>query len=360
MPDDPPLPLPLFLLLAAAAAAAAVLILLLLLSRTAWLAARRLPTLSGKRIVLLIAHPDDEAMFFAPTVLGLTRPERGNHVKILCLSAGDAEGLGPTRKRELVKSGLALGLKAEDDVFVVDTPSRDCEEGKGLLLTLAARDFPDSMTTTWDAHKISALLCSAFAPQPTGPETDNHPTTTDHSTANHHTTAAAAAAANIDVLITFDGRGVSAHPNHISLYHGARAFQAALAGRLRKRSPVDLYTLRTVGVLRKYSGCVDVLATTLAARWRGQAAHKHENKENTENKGKKENRRADAGEPPRSLVFTNQILGKGPRLSTAWAAMTTAHRSQMVWFRYLWLGFSRYMLVNDLLLEEVAAAADGE
>lgn len=48
----------------------------------------RFPTLQNKRICLLIAHPDDEAMFFAPTVLALTRPETGNHVKILCLSSG--------------------------------------------------------------------------------------------------------------------------------------------------------------------------------------------------------------------------------------------------------------------------------
>jgi N-acetylglucosaminylphosphatidylinositol deacetylase len=46
------------------------------------------PTLRNKRILLLIAHPDDEAMFFAPTLLGLTRPGNGNHVKILCLSSG--------------------------------------------------------------------------------------------------------------------------------------------------------------------------------------------------------------------------------------------------------------------------------
>jgi hypothetical protein len=48
------------------------------------------PTLQNKRILLLIAHPDDEAMFFAPTLLAVTRPERGNHVKILCLSSGMA------------------------------------------------------------------------------------------------------------------------------------------------------------------------------------------------------------------------------------------------------------------------------
>ena len=82
----------------------------------------RFPTLLNKRICLLIAHPDDEAMFFAPTILALTRPETGNHVKILCLSTGNAVGLGETRKKELVKSGMTLGLRAEDDVFVVDRP----------------------------------------------------------------------------------------------------------------------------------------------------------------------------------------------------------------------------------------------
>ena len=55
----------------------------------------RLPRLTNKRICLLIAHPDDEAMFFAPTVLSLTRPETGNHVKVLCLSSGTSFFSGP-------------------------------------------------------------------------------------------------------------------------------------------------------------------------------------------------------------------------------------------------------------------------
>lgn len=90
---------------------------------TVSVATTRFPTLRNKRICLLIAHPDDEAMFFAPTVLALTRPELGNHVKILCLSSGDAAGLGETRKKELVKSGLVLGLRKGEDVFVVDNPA---------------------------------------------------------------------------------------------------------------------------------------------------------------------------------------------------------------------------------------------
>jgi N-acetylglucosaminylphosphatidylinositol deacetylase len=97
------------------------------------------PSLQNKRILLLIAHPDDEAMFFAPTLLALTRPENGNHVKLLCLSSGmssatsikpqqlthacttgDADGLGETRKQELVKSGLQLGIRSKDDILIIE------------------------------------------------------------------------------------------------------------------------------------------------------------------------------------------------------------------------------------------------
>lgn len=110
------------LFLALSSLGALIVVLPLLYTYTASVAQDRLPTLRNKRICLLIAHPDDEAMFFAPSVLALTRPETGNHVKILCLSTGDADGLGETRKRELVKSALMLGVRKEDDVFVINSP----------------------------------------------------------------------------------------------------------------------------------------------------------------------------------------------------------------------------------------------
>jgi hypothetical protein len=33
---------------------------------------------------------------------------------------GDADGLGATRKKELVKSGLQLGLRNKDDVLIIE------------------------------------------------------------------------------------------------------------------------------------------------------------------------------------------------------------------------------------------------
>jgi N-acetylglucosaminylphosphatidylinositol deacetylase len=72
-----------------------ILLALPILATVSWLytitaVKGRFPTLRNKRICLLIAHPDDEAMFFAPSLLALTHPATGNHVKILCLSSGES------------------------------------------------------------------------------------------------------------------------------------------------------------------------------------------------------------------------------------------------------------------------------
>lgn len=177
-------------------------------------------------------------------------------------------------------------------------------------------DFPDSMTATWSADKISSLLRDAFAPQ-------------------FKSSSRQAPSATIDVLITFDAHGVSSHPNHISLHQGARAFLASLKSQQQpgQASPVDLYTLTSVNVARKYAGILDVFATLGAAALRMFGG----------GKGKKEH--------PPALVFLHGF-GRGG-WATAREAMTAAHRSQMVWFRYGWITLSRYMFMNDLRLEKI-------
>ena len=66
------------------------------------------PSLQNKRILLLIAHPDDEAMFFAPTLLALTRPGSNNHVKILCLSSGRASHQASTWNKLIVAQAMRM------------------------------------------------------------------------------------------------------------------------------------------------------------------------------------------------------------------------------------------------------------
>ncbi|KAI2951701.1 hypothetical protein CBS147321_1113 [Aspergillus niger] len=250
------------------------------------------PRLYNKRICLLIAHPDDEAMFFAPTVLALTRPEYGNHLKILCLSSGDADGLGHIRKKELVKSALQLGLRQESDVYIIDDPSR----------------FRDSMSIQWTESDVSAVLEHAFAPELSD---------STHSKKKSNK-AGSAPTATIDVLLTFDKGGISNHSNHRSLYHGAVHFlRTLMKDKPGYTCPVTLYTLTTTNLLRKYAGILDAPFTMVRGALNSLIGRGGSSK----------------GQLPSRLLFVSSVN----EWMTAQSAMVKAHQSQMVWFRWGWI-----------------------
>jgi N-acetylglucosaminylphosphatidylinositol deacetylase len=89
------------------------------------------------RILLLTAHPDDETFFFGPTLTSLIPPfaapasasSRNNasdtialtfpQIYSLCLSVGNADGLGDIRRRELEASLDVLGV-TEDRRWILD------------------------------------------------------------------------------------------------------------------------------------------------------------------------------------------------------------------------------------------------
>lgn len=53
--------------------------------------------------LFVIAHPDDEAMFFVPTILALKRNQTNqSKMSLLCLSSGNAVGLGEIRFRLVI------------------------------------------------------------------------------------------------------------------------------------------------------------------------------------------------------------------------------------------------------------------
>ncbi|XP_032946581.1 N-acetylglucosaminyl-phosphatidylinositol de-N-acetylase isoform X2 [Rhinolophus ferrumequinum] len=128
---------------------------------------------SESRTLLVIAHPDDEAMFFAPTVLGLTRLR--HRVFLLCFSAGNYYNQGEIRKKELLQSCDVLGVPPSS-VMIIDN-----------------RDFPDDPGVQWDTEQVASVLLQ-------------------HIEVN-----------GINLVVTFDVGGVSGHSNHVALYAAVRS-----------------------------------------------------------------------------------------------------------------------------------------
>ncbi|KAJ2957714.1 hypothetical protein NQZ79_g6593 [Umbelopsis isabellina] len=233
-----------------------------------------IPYFKESKILLVTAHPDDECMFFGPTLTNLSAKRLKNEIHVLCLSKGDAEKLGSLRKRELVKSCQVLGVPS-NHVKTIDNP-----------------DLPDSMTVEWNAALVAKFI---------------------NEYASKH---------GIQIIITFDEQGVSGHTNHKAAYHGAVQYIRSLAD-----SSVQLYKLPTVTLARKYIGLGDLpLAVT---------SHFMTTKS-------KEN------DASRRILF----ISSPAQYLIAHRAMRQ-HVTQLVWFRWLYVIFSRYMVINELIMVPV-------
>ncbi|EGG14453.1 phosphatidylinositol glycan [Cavenderia fasciculata] len=210
------------------------------------------------RILLAIAHPDDECMFFSPT-LEYYQSIQGEEsiVHVVCLSNGNADGLGKIREKELVNSCRCYGV-ARDHVAVVNDTN-----------------LPDGMDKDWDVTVISKYI-QKYVDQ-----------------------------WGITQILTFDHGGVSGHPNHISVSNGVKLY-------LKNNTKVKGYELESVNIIRKYIGIGDVF-------------------------------------------FSKWIFSSYDRLYTAYKLFgknfeaMKQHASQLVWFRYLFVLFSRYSYCNTLV-----------
>ena len=138
--------------------------------------------------VFVIAHPDDESMFFLPTICSLqcvrsnSRELPLQQVWLVCLSNGNYNGLGTTREIELNRAGGYLGL---DRIMIVHHD-----------------ELQDSPTQRWPKHVVARVLeemCLLL-------------TTTD-SDSDYNLR-----------LYTFDEKGVSGHINHVDTYLGVKYF----------------------------------------------------------------------------------------------------------------------------------------
>ncbi|KAF8973389.1 hypothetical protein BGZ46_009955 [Entomortierella lignicola] len=236
-------------------------------------------------LVLVIAHPDDEVMFFGPTLAELTRPEHKNTVRVLCMSSGNHDGLGETRKKELFKSCATFGIR-ESHVTVLER-----------------EELKDGPNELWDPSLVGDQM-NLFAKK--------------------H---------NVEMIITFDERGVSGHTNHIACYVGLTYFIQTF----RNNTPVKAcYALKSVSLIRKYISLMDLPITALKTEAFFPIISK------AINLGGGQTIRTNTVRPLELLFVSSPSA-----IYQAKSAMEK-HVSQMVWFRKLYVYFSRYMSVNEL------------
>ncbi|XP_056909624.1 N-acetylglucosaminyl-phosphatidylinositol de-N-acetylase isoform X6 [Takifugu flavidus] len=163
---------------------------------------------------------------------------------------------GALRKQELLRSCALLGIP-DFKITILDH-----------------RSFPDDPKAEWNISLVSTVIM------------------------NHIESHA------FNLVLTFDGRGVSSHANHIAIHKAVS--HLALTGQV----PNDCCFLKlvTVGLFRKYMSFLELPLSWLM---------------------------------PSSLFCCVGLHG----YRLAKEAMF-CHRTQLLWFRYLYVTFSRYMYVN--------------
>lgn len=124
-------------------------------------------------LTLLIAHPDDEVMFFSPSLLQLDRLlPQSVRFNFVCLSKGDADHLGETRELELQRS---LNLLMSNSLRKTQ---------------LYQFDYPDGFDEKWEIESVVSIVESKVF-----------------------------IGSGFNLLLTFDAHGVSNHPNHVACHN---------------------------------------------------------------------------------------------------------------------------------------------
>lgn len=190
-----------------------------------------------KNTMLLIAHPDDESMFFSP-FLFYNKPNI-----ILCLSNGDLNKKGLEREKEM------------QDL---------CKERNWPVKILKYKD-----NESWKESDIILDVLQACKKY------------------------------NVKSIVTFDEYGISGHMNHIYCHRAVEKIRRHL-----KVKNLDFYYLKSANLFEKY---------VLLLSW------------------------------PTHII---------PLFSFFGIENMCHHKSQLTWFRYLYIAFSSYMNFNEIHKEK--------
>ena len=166
---------------------------------------KELPSIGS--VLLIIAHPDDEIMFWTPTIQTFL----GNNItlKILCLSNGNYNGLGELREKEFDDISRALNLPDNQ--------------------ILNMQELQDNINLKWEPSIVSEQI--------------------EEFLKNNE---------DVKTIITFDGNGVTKHPNHISCYDGLKYYLNKHSDECKKNK-IKVYTLDSFNFILQYTIIVPLL-----------------------------------------------------------------------------------------------------
>ena len=219
-------------------------------------------------LLIVVAHPDDESLFFAPGALAAYSRSSAK-LSILVLSAGNNDGMGVQRQKELLGACAALGVDRKD-----------------RCVSLDVKELQDSPTAWWPEEAVAKQVAKYVKSW------------------------------KVDAILTFDNGGVSGHVNH-------RAVSAGIRHLLTTTSTICVFENKSVNLLRKYSGLLDLPFTfftylpRLLFGWNMQTQH--------------------------------GLLVASPRMYLQGRRAFACHSSQFSWDRHLYLLLSRYMYYIEVI-----------
>ncbi|KAE8154342.1 putative deacetylase LmbE-like domain-containing protein [Aspergillus avenaceus] len=129
---------------------------------------------NAKSILFVTAHPDDETLFFGPSI-AYRRDDPQVRRSLLAVSSGNYEGIGDLRRVELHKSCAKLSIS------------------RAHCAVLDRADLQDNPRQWWNEDKVADLVTAYVRKW------------------------------KVDLIITFDHGGVSGHINHRAISAGVRA-----------------------------------------------------------------------------------------------------------------------------------------
>ncbi|CAF2442753.1 unnamed protein product [Rotaria sp. Silwood2] len=198
--------------------------------------------------LLVIAHPDDECLFFSPILLSIH-----SNKYILCLSNGNNQ-----RSDELRRSCIKLRI---NNYKIIDDKI----------------NLKDSQSISWSSDAILGHVKQSINQW------------------------------NISTIISFDYYGISGHKNHSAIYYALL--------KLSNISQIHFLSLQSLPIYKKYFTLIELFQIYF--------------------KRKSTNMKTFVL-PVKDCLIPHQAM--------------LEHRSQLVWFRYLYLLFSRYIWINDFTL----------